>query len=71
MQLLCCETNPVLKYERYGITVRVIFKVRKVQFGSLLSISANISETGTSYDQSLYEIHIVNHIWPFSLPDKI
>ena len=23
---------------------------------------------GTSYDQSLYEIHIASHIWPFSLP---
>ena len=23
------------------------------------------------YDESLYEIHIVSHIWPFSLPDKI
>ena len=21
---------------------------------------------GTSYDQSLYEIHIVSHMWPFS-----
>ena len=26
---------------------------------------------GTSYDESLYEINIVSHIWPFSLPDKI
>ena len=26
---------------------------------------------GTSYDQSLYEIHIVSHIWPFSLPFNI
>ena len=23
---------------------------------------------GASYDQSLYEIHIASHIWPFSLP---
>ena len=45
MWLLCCETNPVLKYERYGITlIEVIFTVRKVQFGPLCSISANISE---------------------------
>ena len=43
--LLCCETNPALKYERYGITLKVIFKVRNVQFGPLWSISANISET--------------------------
>ena len=26
---------------------------------------------GASYDQSLYEIHIVSHIWPFSLPYDI
>ena len=26
---------------------------------------------GTSYDQSLYELHIVSHIWPFSLSDQI
>ena len=26
---------------------------------------------GASYDQSLYEIHIVSHIWPFSLPYNI
>ena len=24
-----------------------------------------------SYDQSLYEIHIISHIWPFSLPYNI
>ena len=23
---------------------------------------------GASYDQSLYEIHIASHVWPFSLP---
>ena len=23
---------------------------------------------GASYDQSMYEIHIASHIWPFSLP---
>ena len=23
---------------------------------------------GASYDQSLHEIHIASHIWPFSLP---
>ena len=89
----------------------VIFKVRKVQFGPLLSILVNISETlhamtnvcmkhihkslwsfslsldlerllkvksrsqnfqgaclinGASYNQSLREIHVVSHIWPFS-----
>ena len=26
---------------------------------------------GASYDQSLYEIHIACHIWPFSLPYDI
>ena len=26
---------------------------------------------GTSYDPSLYEIHLVSHIWPFSLPFNI
>ena len=40
-----CETNPVIKYERCGVTLRVMFKARKVQFGHLLSILANISET--------------------------
>ena len=52
----------------------VIFKVRKVQFGlKKKSISANISESsnGTSYDQSLYEIHIVCylviHVYGFSV----
>ena len=25
----------------------------------------------TSYDQSLYETHIVSHMWPFSLPYKV
>ena len=33
IQFLCCEINPVLKYERCGITLKVISKVRKVQFG--------------------------------------
>ena len=56
-----CETNHVLKYERYGITLNVIFKVRKVQY----------LRNGTSYDQSLYEIHIVSHMWHLSLPHKI
>ena len=45
MYLLWCETNPVLKYERCGITLKVIFKIRKVQFGPLWFIWANISET--------------------------
>ena len=40
-----CDTNPILKYERYVITLKVIFKVRKVRFGPLRSIWANISET--------------------------
>ena len=26
---------------------------------------------GASYDESLYEIHIISHIWPFSLPYHI
>ena len=26
---------------------------------------------GASYNKSLYEIHIVSHIWPFSLPYNI
>ena len=29
MYILCCETNPLRKYERCGITIKVIFKVRK------------------------------------------
>ena len=39
------------------------------QKGPMWSISVNILET--VHDKSLYEIHIVSHIWPFCLPDKI
>ena len=33
MYLLWCDTKTILKYERCGITLKVIFKVAKVQFG--------------------------------------
>ena len=103
---------------KFDVCLKIIFKVRKVQFGPLLSIWANISETvcyeqylyvahtqshiiimifqftlwlltlddlkrsnqghrifkwlylinASSYDQSLIEMHIISHIWPFSVP---
>ena len=34
------------------------------------SVIPPLDTYGTSYDQSLYAIQIVSHIWPFSLPDK-
>ena len=37
----------------------------------LLSTPVDRISYGTSYDESLYETHIVSHIWPFSLPYKI
>ena len=39
------DTNTVLNFEWYRVILKVIFKVRKVQFGTLWSIWANISET--------------------------
>ena len=27
-----------------------------------------VSHNGTSYDRSLYEIHIASHIWHFNIP---
>ena len=36
-----------------------------------LSMGCTCLINGTSYDQSLYEIHIVSNIWPFSLPFNI
>ena len=32
MYILWCDNNPILKYERCGINLKVIVKVRKVQF---------------------------------------
>ena len=48
----------------------IIFKARKVQFEPLWYIWANSSET-VHRMINLYETHVVSHIWPFSLPNKI
>ena len=36
-----------------------------------MELFCDVVHTPGANDQSLYEIHIVSHIWPFSLPDKI
>ena len=49
----------------------VFFKVRKVQFGPLLSIGLYLGQylrTGACCEQCLYEAHIQSHIWSFSWP---
>ena len=60
---LVCETNPVLKYERCRITLKVIFKVRNVQFEPLWSIRANILETvHVMTNVSMKHIYIKSYI---------
>ena len=52
-----------------GQLVKVIFNVRKVQFGLLLSIwIGQYLRNGACCDQCLYEAHIQSHIWYFSWP---
>ena len=46
-----------------GLTLKV--KSRSQTFQGVCLIN------GASFDQSLCEIHIVSHIWPFSLPYNI
>ena len=46
-----------------GLTLKVISSSQTFQGVCLIN--------GASYDQSLCEIHIVGHIWPFSLPYNI
>ena len=73
-------TNPVLKYERCGITLNVICKFKKVQFGDLFQLVSQkrciiwpmfVSNT---YTKSIYNLSVyiwpqmTDATWPFSLP---
>ena len=49
------DGNTVLKYKCCAVTLKVIFNVRN----------------GACYDQSLYEAHILSHIWSLSWPHDI
>ena len=42
---LLCQTNPDIKYKISEVNLKIIFKVKRVQFGPLRSIWAKISET--------------------------
>ena len=57
----------------------MIFQFDLVTFDLGLTLNVKSGQTfkgvcfinGASYDQTLCEIHIVSHIWPFSLPYNI
>ena len=59
-----CETNTVVKYERCGITLKVIFKVRKVQNRRInVCVKHIYSKSYMAYQFTLYHSFDLGWLW--------